>query len=567
MARSSTRALLTLVTLFSATPLSSALQVTANSPCSAVCRDSLDLDASDPNSSNTRNSDITCLDAAYSSAAGNKFKNCMTCLQTSTFSQGSESDTMWFLYNMRYAVSYCIFGFPNATDIASTPCSTIKACGHLDVSMEHGIKDPSSTTAYSYCKAGTGAAMDSANFESCIPCIAAEGKTNYLVNYLVGLEAGCRQQPAPGVLLGLNDTVFANAQITIVDPTTLKQNNTPKSEGLGIPVIVGIVAAAVAAILIAGATTFICLRKRNNRRARANAEADYYGDHRHRSSMSFQCQTHMVSPRFWPAAGPEEGLSTPATDSPDGTNQPGQRSSIWKPHTDLPEYPYHEDAATTVVGDDDSTTTKPTTATHHISKKAAMAAVPLHHITTAVPAPTRPAQAYTSPSSLDRTYHSPSDFRSPLSADSARSSSALLPAIKPYVPAEHGVHIPGSSPTTTPAPFPSVAAAAASPVISSPGRAGAGTGMTPLLKSSAWPLPEPSRRQSGNGSGTAGQQRNVIKLGNTFTPPPPPPIKTTRGSALFLGSGIGGGRNSPRVAGSPVESWEIQTAFAAPPRR
>lgn len=89
--------LYTLLTLFSTSQLSSALQVTPNSPCSSVCRDSSDLDASDPNSSHTRNSDITCQDAAYSSAAGSKFKSCMTCLQTSTFSQGSESDTMWFL--------------------------------------------------------------------------------------------------------------------------------------------------------------------------------------------------------------------------------------------------------------------------------------------------------------------------------------------------------------------------------------------------------------------------------------------------------------------------------------
>ena len=90
-------ALYTLLTLFSASRLSSALQVTPNSPCSSVCRDSTDLDTSDPNSSTTKNSDITCKDADYSGPAGTKFKSCMTCLQTSTFSQGSESDTMWFL--------------------------------------------------------------------------------------------------------------------------------------------------------------------------------------------------------------------------------------------------------------------------------------------------------------------------------------------------------------------------------------------------------------------------------------------------------------------------------------
>ena len=60
--------------------------------------DSTALDPSDPNSSNTRNADITCLDKNYgSSASGIKWQNCMSCLQNSTFSQGSENDQMWFL--------------------------------------------------------------------------------------------------------------------------------------------------------------------------------------------------------------------------------------------------------------------------------------------------------------------------------------------------------------------------------------------------------------------------------------------------------------------------------------
>lgn len=90
-------ALLTLVSLLSVSQLASSLQVTPNSPCAKVCQDSHDVDVSDPNSSTTKNSDITCENAAYSSAVGTKFKNCMSCLQTSTFSQGSESDTKWFL--------------------------------------------------------------------------------------------------------------------------------------------------------------------------------------------------------------------------------------------------------------------------------------------------------------------------------------------------------------------------------------------------------------------------------------------------------------------------------------
>ncbi|KAK4039434.1 hypothetical protein C8A01DRAFT_16588 [Parachaetomium inaequale] len=545
-------ALYTLLALFSASHLSSALQVSPNSPCASVCRDSLDLDSSDPNSSNTKNSDITCQDAAYSSPAGTKFKSCMTCLQTSTFSQGSESDTMWFLYNLRYTAAYCVFGFPNAAGIASTPCSTSTACGRLQASMEHGILDPKGTTAYSYCSAGDGDDMAFSHFESCIPCISAEGTTEYLANYFVALEAGCRQQPAPGVLLGLSDTVFSDTQISIVDPTTLNKDESSKPV-LTVPVIVGIVVGAVVLLLIIAGATFICLRKRRNKRVRASAEADFYARvNRHRSSMSFQCQTQMVSPRFWPVA--EEGASTPVVDSPDVQ---AYRSSSWKP-----QEPYQQDA----------------TAAAPISKKAA--AAPLH-ITTTVP-PTPPPQAYTSPSSAatererahqyQYQYHSPSDFgRSPLSAESARSTSALLPSLKPYIPAEHGVHVQGSSSSS-----PTIPTATAI-TITSPGGAtspgAVGTGMTPLLKSHAWPLPE---QQQG---GAPGGKRHIIKLS---TVPPPPPLKTTSRSS---GGGGGGGmlpmmgRKSPRIsssgggfggggdgaAGSPVESWEIQTAFAAPP--
>jgi len=75
----------------------SALQVTPNSPCSSACMDNSNADASDPSSSNTRNSDMACEDNNFSGAAAVKWKQCMTCLQNSTFHQGSESDQSWFL--------------------------------------------------------------------------------------------------------------------------------------------------------------------------------------------------------------------------------------------------------------------------------------------------------------------------------------------------------------------------------------------------------------------------------------------------------------------------------------
>lgn len=177
-----------------------ALQVTPNSPCASACLDSDALDTSDPNSSNTKNSDITCPDASYEgSAAGIKWKNCMTCLQSSTFAQGSENDQMWFLCkcnqhdghsrllthrsadNSRYAMSYCVFGFPNATGVGSSPCMTTTACEPLQASLEYGIREPQDSTQYGYCSVN-GSAMTHSTYSNCLECIGTTGETQFLSN-------------------------------------------------------------------------------------------------------------------------------------------------------------------------------------------------------------------------------------------------------------------------------------------------------------------------------------------------------------------------------------------------
>lgn len=321
--------------------------------------------------------------------------------------------------------------------------------------------------------------------------------------------------------LGLSDTVFSDHHITISDPTAPKDGSN-SGTALPTPTIVGIAAGGVVLILIIAAITFICVRKRKNKRARASAEANFYRSigHRPKSSLgSFQCQTHMVSPRFWPGVG--GAAQAPADQEADPQ---ASQSSIWKPHGSFyaGQSPYPQDDSTA-----------------YISKKAAMAAVPLHNITTTVPAP---PQAYTSPSSA--VVHSPSDLKSPLSAESARSTTALLPSIKPYVPSEHGVHV---SPTPPPA-----SSFGGSPT------SGTGTGTTPLLRSNGWPLQEKQQQQQ-----KPQPQKHIIKLGGSVPPPPPPPLKTSRSSGIL-------GRKSSAQnvgTGSPVESWEVQTAFAAPPKR
>ena len=166
-----------------------AIQVAPNSPCASLCIDDSSLDVSDPNSSSTTNTDITCDDADFaSSAAGQKWTRCMGCLQNSTFSQGVESDQAWFFYNLRYNVDYCVFGYPDASDVGSNPCQTSTACGTLQDALYHGIpgspsslSSTSSDTEYDYCSAN-GTTLTSTLFESCVACVAGSGSQNIVAN-------------------------------------------------------------------------------------------------------------------------------------------------------------------------------------------------------------------------------------------------------------------------------------------------------------------------------------------------------------------------------------------------
>lgn len=184
-----------------------ALQVSPNSPCSAECIDSSDLDISDPNSSNTISRDIVCPDSQYdTNKDGVKFKNCMTCLQNSTYSQGAESDQGWFLCksasvthpvhpvhpawttytdahvdNMRYAFDYCILGYPNATSMGTNPCRVPEACGRLSRALETGIMNPAGSDRLAYCDASGGTDTKS-YWDSCRGCVMADGQHAYLSN-------------------------------------------------------------------------------------------------------------------------------------------------------------------------------------------------------------------------------------------------------------------------------------------------------------------------------------------------------------------------------------------------
>ncbi|KAK7995395.1 hypothetical protein PG990_014168 [Apiospora arundinis] len=279
---------------------SNALQVAPNSPCASVCVDSNDLDHSDPNSSNTLNKDISCHDKDYANtASGQKFRRCLSCLQDSTFSQGSETDQGWFLYNLRYTFDYCIFGYPNATGIESTPCSTSTACGGLESSLTGDeLNVARGLQPYGFCAANGGAMVNSeTQIQKCVSCVSASQDQKYLANYMVALQAGCAQQPAPGTAIGLNDTVFSSHRIGMVDPKTsagASGSHLDEKPVLATPALVGI--AIGGAVLLLGIAGLIFVRHRTRRNRRQRLAASLNGD----APNSRRREAATGPPRFQP---------------------------------------------------------------------------------------------------------------------------------------------------------------------------------------------------------------------------------------------------------------------------
>lgn len=471
------------------------LQVTPNSPCASFCVDSTGLDFSDPNSSTTVNDDITCYDSKYStSPAGQKFQSCMSCLQDSTFSQGSESDQQWFLYNLRYTFDYCIFGFPNATGVASTPCSTSFACGELKDAL---TGDNLKKSDYSYCP-GSGAMADDV-VSKCLSCVAASDDQDYLTNYLVALDAGCKQRPPTGTLIGLNDTIFSTTMISAVDPAT-EATTEEKGSSLSVTQIAGIAIGAVVVILALAGFLFVRCRKRRNRRliiggARTSTTGQKRSRHRPASSLSFRCQTHLT-PRspFFP------------NDTPIEEEKPhvGAFSAL-RSHPISPESPRQATWGARNSG------------LNSFSRADSKA---LHNIATAIPAIPDNVHYSTSPKAA---FFSPTD--EPASTTSTKSTAQLLP-LRQYNPAEYGVTSPqlGSSPDAT---FTSpISGSTSSPLISR-----AWEQRTPT-----WDLPpRSSSRPAGVGtwervaSGVAGKNKRTSNNGSpvetkqiNFNFPPPP---------------------------------------------
>ncbi|KAK8141958.1 hypothetical protein G3M48_009575 [Beauveria asiatica] len=261
---SSARCRLVLLAMTAAT-VTTALQVTPGSPCASLCLVDSSSSSSPSNSSGTakiRDDEIICSNRDYASEQGQKFQRCINCLQNSTYSQGSQNDQAWFMYNLQYAYAHCVFSYPNGNGIGPYPCMTSEACGPLNVTVRRNLANNTGTDPFNYCSYRGGSSFGG-TFGKCLDCMKADREHGYVANFFVALQAGCEQRPGPEGHLSLNGTLFDSRTISIVDPN---RPDPSRKTGLSTGALVAVVIISVLlGLLLLGGCVFLYIRRRRRR--------------------------------------------------------------------------------------------------------------------------------------------------------------------------------------------------------------------------------------------------------------------------------------------------------------
>ncbi|KAH8882852.1 hypothetical protein GQ53DRAFT_700411 [Thozetella sp. PMI_491] len=232
--------------------LSTAMRVAPGSPCDQNCGNVL---------GNTAGDEMVCSESSFSSALPPVFQTCITCEQGSGYSGQGQTDVQWLLYNLRFAISYCIFGVPQNTQHHDNPCITGNACGPLQASLDWNNLSQT-TGAYDYCNK-----WDEAQVTKCSLCLTALDDGHYINNYLTVLDAACQQKPAEGSTVSVSGTVFDKNPIHITTPTpTLASIPPPDFGPVSLGARVGIAFGAIAFIL---AILGFCIVMNGKRKRRA----------------------------------------------------------------------------------------------------------------------------------------------------------------------------------------------------------------------------------------------------------------------------------------------------------
>ncbi|CAG7923771.1 unnamed protein product [Penicillium olsonii] len=241
-----------------------ALRTTSGSPCAGVCG----------TTTNTTSDEITCLDRSYNgTSTGKNFENCISCQLDSEFHDAStgESDVNWGLYNLRYAFSTCVFGFPDSISNVSSPCPV--ACDGVRTALETDIEEPSTSNLDAWCDTPTFA--DNV-VNTCEFCYNLTTTQVYMANFLESIRYNCHFKTVTGKRFNIDPTrIFTQSLL----PSSLSLT-TPGASSSNLNLGVVIAVPIVGFLLILITLTICCFffvrhRRRKARRTRQSGHTMY----------------------------------------------------------------------------------------------------------------------------------------------------------------------------------------------------------------------------------------------------------------------------------------------------
>ncbi|KAI9677502.1 MAG: hypothetical protein M1817_006456 [Caeruleum heppii] len=177
-----------------------ALRVSPKSSCASVCLASSSVDdANSTASTAVSGAEIVCRDPEYTGTdEGQSFKACEECLAGSATLNGPAEFTelFSFLYNIRFAFSYCLYGVPDNAKVISTPC--VVSCQPLQSSVTTQLISNDTSDPYEYCQ---GPILDGVS--KCASCLNMTSDERVLGNFITTLSYACQRRPSTITALGL----------------------------------------------------------------------------------------------------------------------------------------------------------------------------------------------------------------------------------------------------------------------------------------------------------------------------------------------------------------------------
>ncbi|KAJ9269647.1 hypothetical protein DTO212C5_4258 [Paecilomyces variotii] len=244
--------------------VSDGLRVTNGSPCTDVCNKS---------TTNTTLNEIVCLDQQFNTTSvGEAFKDCIECELASTYAddESGETDVSWGLYNLRYAFSTCVFGYPGSVTNVSTPC--IVSCQGLSSAIELDLTSPDSTTFDAFCGVTT---FGDNTVDQCEFCYGLTDNQILMANFIESVRYGCRFRTVSGTAFAINPTRIFNESVlpsATAPITTSTASSSHTVKNLTLVIVLPIVGFLILLCLTCISCFFLIRHRRKKAKARGQSQ-------------------------------------------------------------------------------------------------------------------------------------------------------------------------------------------------------------------------------------------------------------------------------------------------------